>query len=122
MSIILKINCGLVKKSLAVIGWIIFSSIPLYGIYIQEWTISSYDKTGDCHTGYFSGNYTCSSKNKPNDPNADYSYHPKEIRGFEYGFIVVFALQQIGLFLIMNYSKGWIKIQCTDKITERSSE
>ena len=122
MSIILKINCGLVKKVLVVSLWLIFSSLPLYGIYVQEWTISTYDVKGDCHMGYFSGNYTCSSNNNPKDQNAFYSYHPSEIRGFEYGFIVIECLQQIGLFLVMNYSRGWIKVQCTDNRNGVSSE
>lgn len=117
MSITIKINCGLAKKTLAVSLWLVFSALPIYGIYVQEWTLGTYDKTGDCHTGYFSGNYTCSSANKPSDPNAMYSYHKSDIRAFEYGFIGIAILQQLGLFLVMNLSRGWIKIQCTDRPT-----
>lgn len=114
MSIILKINCSLAKKIIIVTSWFILSGLPLYGVYVQEWTLSTFDKTGDCHTGYFTGNITCVSKNNLNDPNAFYSYSKGEIRSFEYGFIMVEIFGQLGLFLALNYSRGWIKIECTN--------
>ncbi len=114
MTKVIKVNCRNIWIAVGIIGWISGTLLTSFGVYVQETTLQTYDKTGDCHIGYFDGKQSCVSNN--DKPKAEYySYSPNEIRGFEIGFLVILGAIQIIVWVVLNSWKQWVKLECKTK-------
>ena len=72
--------------------WFGLTGVFGFAVYVQEVTISSYDKSGDCHTSYFRGVYGCS---KEVEKQGMIYLTLNDTRLIEIGFVVAMTLTQI---------------------------
>ncbi len=119
MTHVIKVNCKHIWSLGFVLLWISLSSASLFGIYVQQVTLSTYSNNDDCHIGYFNQIKWCQST----------FYDQHRLLALEGGgvadkgettmwlsfFIGLTIFIQIVLSLVLNSWKKWVKIECINK-------